>query len=411
MKMKIRLSILLCIVLMFGIMPMAYAGMGGTAPTHDPKYLPYAEVGPLSEGLAMVSRQGKDAVIAGYIDKTGKEIMGFVVTGDGFEVDGYNGTPFSDGLAVVSDGGQGAFYFVKNPLTSSTPDKNPAANETRIEIAGSKGSYFTVTNVIAQENAGDESMYVANAPVTITFHGDDLSFENIATIPDYQRVPFGVKKYTNSDRHTVLDELVQQPDASNDHLYVTGNYATITKPGDYGIYAAPKGTSSTSMHIHVTQGQAEKESTGTDNPGTTMTTPTASKVLVNGKQISFEAYNIAGNNYFKLRDIAMTVNGTEKQFEVSWDSAKNAISLKPGIGYTPASGELAVSDTPTSKAATPTISKIYFDGKEVQLTAYNIGGNNYFKLRDIARLLNIGVTWDETSSSIGIDTNLNYKEE
>ncbi|MGO4119405.1 hypothetical protein ACEQ6C_40435, partial [Rhizobium ruizarguesonis] len=57
-------------------------------------------------------------------------------------------------------------------------------------------------------------------------------------------------------------------------------------------------------------------STVSNKPETLSAAPTDSKVLVNGKTISFEAYNINGNNYFKLRDFAAAVNGTEKQFEV-----------------------------------------------------------------------------------------------
>lgn len=137
--------------------------------------------------------------------------------------------------------------------------------------------------------------------------------------------------------------------------------------------------------------------------------PNASAVVVNGEKIAFEAYTINGNNYFKLRDLAMAVNGTEKQFEVKWDGAKNAISLLSGEAYTPAGGELAVSDNPSSKTATPTSSKIYVDGEEVQFTAYTIGGNNYFKLRDIAKVFNIGVTWDGEANTVGIDTSLDYQ--
>lgn len=141
------------------------------------------------------------------------------------------------------------------------------------------------------------------------------------------------------------------------------------------------------------------------NPAKTVTAAsTASKVLVDGKQVSFEAYNISDNNYFKLRDIAMAVNGTAKNFEVSWDSGKNAISLTPGKAYTVAGGELAVSAKPTAKQATLSTAKVYLDGKEIQLTAYTIGGNNYFKLRDIGQALGILITWDSATNTIGIDS-------
>lgn len=146
--------------------------------------------------------------------------------------------------------------------------------------------------------------------------------------------------------------------------------------------------------------------------GTSVTTaPSASNVLVNGSEVAFEAYNINGNNFFKLRDLAMAVNGSEKQFEVSWDAANNAINLLSSRAYTPVGGELAVSAKPESKRAMSTNSKIYVNGEEIQLTAYHIDGNNYFELRDIAKVFNIGVTWDGNTKTAGIDTMIDYKEE
>ena len=131
---------------------------------------------------------------------------------------------------------------------------------------------------------------------------------------------------------------------------------------------------------------------------------TTSKVLVDGKQVPFEAYNINGSNYFKLRDIAMAVNGTPKSFEVGWDGENNAISLTSDKAYTVVGGELAVSAKPTAKQATLSTSKVYLDGEEVGLTAYTIGGNNYFKLRDFEEALGIVVTWDSETNTISIDT-------
>lgn len=54
---------------------------------------------------------------------------------------------------------------------------------------------------------------------------------------------------------------------------------------------------------------------------------------------------------------------------------------------------------------------IYVDGTRVDLTAYNIGGYNYFKLRDIADLVDFGVEWDPETASIQIDTTVGYQGE
>jgi hypothetical protein len=139
-------------------------------------------------------------------------------------------------------------------------------------------------------------------------------------------------------------------------------------------------------------------------------TPTASKVLVNGKDTAFDAYLIDGSNYFKLRDLAFVINGTQKQFQVGWDGANNAISLTSKTAYTPVGGEMARSTTTGNKTPTATSSKIFLDGKEINLTAYLIDGNNYFKLRDIMKIFDVYVGWDGATSTITLDTSRSYED-
>ena len=138
--------------------------------------------------------------------------------------------------------------------------------------------------------------------------------------------------------------------------------------------------------------------------------PTASAVLVDGASVDFDAYNIAFSNYFKLRDIAFVLNGTAKQFEVSWDDANDAISLISGLPYTLAGGEMTAKGAGV-KTPLPSTSKIMLDGKEISLTAYEIEWNNYFKLRDLGKAMNFGVDWNEALNTIAIDTNKGYTEE
>lgn len=138
------------------------------------------------------------------------------------------------------------------------------------------------------------------------------------------------------------------------------------------------------------------------------TSCTDTGVSVNGKETNVYIYNIKGNNYFKLRDLAMLLNGTDKQFEVSWDAEKKAIVLSSGIPYTVVGGELANS-TEYREKASPATAKAYLDNTEIFPTAYNIKGNNYFKLRDIAKALDFKVGWD--SYTLLIDTSAGYVDE
>lgn len=135
--------------------------------------------------------------------------------------------------------------------------------------------------------------------------------------------------------------------------------------------------------------------------------PTTSKVLVNGKAVAFDAYNINDNNYFKLRDIAIQLSGTEKQFEVRWDEAADSILLTSGMPYTAVGDEMAAAGTESRKAEL-TQSAVILDGAEVSFTAYNILDNNYFKLRDLGQAFDFDVSWDEASQTITIDTSASY---
>ena len=134
---------------------------------------------------------------------------------------------------------------------------------------------------------------------------------------------------------------------------------------------------------------------------------TTSRVLVNGTEINFEAYNIFDNNYFKLRDIAMAISGTDKQFDVSWDAATGAVALLSGQTYKAVGGELADGDG-INKTAINGTSNITKDGVAVSLKAYMINDNNYFKLRDLGQALDFEVSWDGTNNCILIDTTKPY---
>ena len=126
--------------------------------------------------------------------------------------------------------------------------------------------------------------------------------------------------------------------------------------------------------------------------------------------MSFDTYNINDNNYFKLRDLAQTLRGTEKQFEVTWDGERNAINLISGAPYTTAGGEMVPGDG-AGKTARPNASAIYLDGNPVTLGAYTINDNNYFKLRDIGKLFDFDVSWDGVNRIITIDTSRGYTED
>ncbi len=126
---------------------------------------------------------------------------------------------------------------------------------------------------------------------------------------------------------------------------------------------------------------------------------TAQALNVNGEAKDTEIYNIDDSNYFKLRDVAALLSGTTSQFSVDWDEKSGVIAVKTGAAYTSVGGELAIGED-KSASAVRSAQKLTVDGAAVELTAYNIGGNNFFKLRDLGEKLGFGVDWDGATSTM-----------
>ena len=65
----------------------------------------------------------------------------------------------------------------------------------------------------------------------------------------------------------------------------------------------------------------------------------------------------------------------------------------------------------TGILAVPSTHAVTVDGVPVSVEAYTINGNNYFKLRDIAALVDFGVNWNHAAKTVEIDTTSSYEEE
>ena len=193
----------------------------------------------------------------------------------------------------------------------------------------------------------------------------------------------------------------EKPDADLvEYVYAdAGEKYTITKPGIYHLYATiydEAGNYENDIRTSVTLKVTDLNAKYTD-----------SKVLVDGEEYKFEAYNIEDNNYFKLRDIAMMLNKNNIQHQftnVTWDAEKEVVNIKRGEKYQAVGGEFAEGDG-MSKVAEYGATELYIDGYPTPVRAYMINGNNYFKLRELAQLFGtFEVGWDEAANCVIIDT-------
>lgn len=122
--------------------------------------------------------------------------------------------------------------------------------------------------------------------------------------------------------------------------------------------------------------------------------PSTHVVTVDGERVDPQGYNINGYNFYKLRDIAYILNGTDSQFNVTWDGANNRIVLTDDAAYQEVGGEMTSSASTAIKNVSESDSTIVLDGKTLSLTGYRINGNNYYKIRDVGSALGFSVDFD-----------------
>lgn len=122
--------------------------------------------------------------------------------------------------------------------------------------------------------------------------------------------------------------------------------------------------------------------------------PSTHVVTVDGERVDPQGYNINGYNFCKLRDIAYILNGTDSQFNVTWDGANNRIVLTDDAAYQEVGGEMTSSVSAAIKNVSESDSTIVLDGKTLSLTGYRINGNNYYKIRDVGSALGFSVDFD-----------------
>ncbi len=127
---------------------------------------------------------------------------------------------------------------------------------------------------------------------------------------------------------------------------------------------------------------------------------------VDGESVSMWAYKIDGGGvYFKLRDLAAVLNGSEKQFEVSWDGGKKAVSLTTGAAYTPVGGELSeASGDMGAVAAYPPATSFYIDDRRIPIRAYLVNDAHYIQFLDLAVNIRFSTAIEEEKHFAKINT-------
>jgi len=212
----------------------------------------------------------------------------------------------------------------------------------------------------------------------------------------------------------------------------------VTEPGDEGDTGSTGGTGTGTPNVPDTTDTEEEEPVEEDPlaateeyikdaltnlgekpaqaPGTAITSFSRATFgfTMNKKEIVVPSVVIGGSNFVMLRNIAILLNSTNKQFSIDFIGDTAYITT----------GEPFDSDE-TSPRALPTIGgrdgakvvvtqqKVNVNGIEVPIAAYNIGGGNYVRLRDMCMLLNIYIQFVDpvtpgTPGLVVVDTESPY---
>lgn len=316
-----------------------------------------------------------------------EELTDLVITGEGEESDEPSGTfdmQITDDaeycdlkVTLIFDG-----YVIegKSASITLTIDADPTyftlmAGGAKLDI--SKFSTVSYTDAEAIIHAVDYNANGTTVPVIASVadsaDGVVIGYPVVDGVPVYDEESHtGVNAFVD----VTPENTIQNP------VYVAVKYIPnkegVTEAKPYDEY----------FKIALYMAPAAPDSSGSS----TSVSPTNDKLEVDGKAQSPAAYKIDDYNYFKLRDIAALLNGTDKQFSVGYDPSTGTVTLTSGQSYEVTASDLAALPA-ESRQATASTNVIYINGASAQLIAYNIDGYNYFKLRDLASALDFYVGW------------------
>ncbi len=140
-------------------------------------------------------------------------------------------------------------------------------------------------------------------------------------------------------------------------------------------------------------------------------TPVQYDFYTDGERVSLWAYEIEDDVYFKLRDLAMILNDTEKHFGVTWyDDGKERngynlqVKLSPQLPYTPVGGELSELSQGIKTIANLSSCDFHVDNTRIPMRTFSINNTNYISLSDLAINMRFAATLDEEKHTAVVDT-------
>ena len=331
-------------------------------------------VGPFSEGLAYVYKDGK----AGFVDQTGQVVI--PLTWDAVR-------DFHDGGAVAIQDGYypppyEEYFYLDYYLIDPRGD-------VVVHLGLDYGDVGDFHNGVAcvWDYFTDESWYINTKGEVVEFpentFEEDFSFDEGNLIVTRQKGKYGL---VNKAGNVVVPFLYDYASwISEGPESQPGRYRYVRDGDRFGLVLDPTWQDPEELPPAIPWGTW----------GATAY-PSTQTVEVDGVGVEFQMYalrdeNGYDTNYVKLRDLAAVLNS----FDVTWDGG---ISIETGKPYTPDGSEHNTPYSGPQDCVGHSAFGVTIDGEGTPLRAFviedaNGGGYTYFQLRDLGKALNFNVGW------------------
>ena len=152
----------------------------------------------------------------------------------------------------------------------------------------------------------------------------------------------------------------------------------------------------------------------TKTTATVTATPSKTKVTVNKKAKTFEAYTMNGEDYYKLIDLAYVLKKTRCEFGFWEDERYDAVIInrESDASIYIQSFKTAMAKGDGKKKSAKLVERnVYFNKILYHPTVYRINGTDYYKLTELMDLLNCGVIKNKKTGAVNFDTSKYYEPE
>lgn len=295
-----------------------------------------------------------------------------------------------------------------------------SAKDFSVTYPYSNSNYFSISNykeesdlVFATNNKLPIETYVISPNSTINFNevSSNFGIYPIEAVDGYWTVLVDDPVSGSGDVLYYKDEKAVQYSSYNDYInnvYTGYDYVEIfqnlsfelTEEGLYFVSGTMKGEETPYQAVlYVNSSNYNMYRTNAYK-----TSLADASVEINDVLSNIEAYEIRGNAYFKLSDIAEIFKDTDKEFDVLWNEEFSNFDIIADQIYSSSNKEISSLNDISQVAR---VSSVLINGEVSSfLTAYDVNGDVFVDIRDLGRVLDYSISWDYITFEGVIDTRI-----